>query len=434
MGKKSKRKNQPAATTNASTVAAPTAAAKVAPPAAPVVAPVAAPVPAPAAANEPSLPQGLLTNMHLLTPTQQTLAKALCSQTSNQPHLFSAWSDPNTPDSAKVSLISQLERMDAAYPSGGLVGYIENAKDLLNKSRMGVNPLEGWKPEVPQGENILIGTKEFEAFEKMGMEEMGKCGFVLVAGGLGERLGYGGIKVRSFTVTVCVCRLSNADCQLLIVNCHADSRFKIDTKSVDILDMYSLFCNRQQLGLPTELATETNYLQYYIETILAIQSRYSKHGMKLPLCIMVSNDTNAGTIELLESNDYFGMEKEQITIVQQGDGVPALQDNNATIAMDSKDPCKIQAKPHGHGDIHALLHSKRVALDWCRKGLEWVIFFQDTNGLAFHTLAPALGVSVSRDLVMNSIAVPRKGKQAVGGIAKLTNAEGLERYVVQIGD
>jgi len=209
------------------------------------------------------------------------------------------------------------------------------------------------------------------------MEELGKCGFTLVAGGLGERLGYGGIK----------------------------------------------------LGLPTELATETTYLQYYIETILAIQSRFATPGMKLPLCIMVSNDTNAGTIELLESNDFFGMDTDQITIVQQGDGVPALQDNNATIAMDPKDPCKIQAKPHGHGDIHALLHSNHVALDWCRKGLEWVIFFQDTNGLAFHTLAPALGVSLTRDLVMNSIAVPRKGKQAVGGIAKLTNDNGEERTI-----
>ncbi len=182
-----------------------------------------------------------------------------------------------------------------------------------------------------------------------------------------------------------------------------------------------------QLGLPTEMATETVYLKYYIETILAIQKRYAGPGVKLPLCIMVSNDTNAGTIKLLEDNNFFGMDRDQVTIVQQGDGVPALEDNNATIAMDAKDPCKIQAKPHGHGDIHALLHRHKVALNWCKKGMEWVIFFQDTNGLAFHTLPLALGVSNSRNLVMNSIAVPRKGKQAVGGIACLTNDDGEER-------
>ena len=145
---------------------------------------------------------------------------------------------------------------------------------------------------------------------------------------------------------------------------------------------------------------------------------------------MVSNDTNAGTIKLLEENDYFGMTKDQITIVQQGDGVPALSDNDATIAMDAKDPSQIQAKPHGHGDICAFLYSNNVAMKWLKKGLDWVIFFQDTNGLAFHTLALALGVSRERDLVMNSIAVPRKGKQAVGGIARLTNSDGGERCMI----
>ena len=145
---------------------------------------------------------------------------------------------------------------------------------------------------------------------------------------------------------------------------------------------------------------------------------------------MVSNDTSTGTTKLLEDNNYFGMDEDQITIVQQGDGVPALIDNDATIAMNSSDPYKIQAKPHGHGDIHALLHSHGVSKKWCSNGLEWVIFFQDTNGLAFHTLPLALGVSKKRDLIMNSIAVPRKGKQAVGGIVKLKKAStGEERYV-----
>jgi len=273
--------------------------------------------------------------------------------------------------------MEQLERMDKAYPSDGLAGYIRNAKVLLESSRKGVNPLEGWKPQVPEGDTFTLGSDDYKFMEKVGMTQIGKCGFVLVAGGLGERLGYGGIK----------------------------------------------------LGLPTEMTTETAYLKYYIETILAIQSRYSEPDVKLPLCIMVSNDTNQGTIELLEANDYFGMDCDQITIVQQGDGVPALQDNDATIAMDSNDPCKIQAKPHGHGDIHSLLHSHRVALNWCKKGLEWVIFFQDTNGLAFHTLPLALGVSNSRNLVMKSIAVPRKGKQAVGGIATLVNESGEERTI-----
>ena len=90
-------------------------------------------------------------------------------------------------------------------------------------------------------------------------------------------------------------------------------------------------CFYDQIGLPTELATETTYIQFYIETILAFQSRYAE-GKKLPLCIMTSGDTNEKTVALLSKHNYFGMDKDQITIVQQGKGVPALYDNDAHIS------------------------------------------------------------------------------------------------------
>ena len=138
---------------------------------------------------------------------------------------------------------------------------------------------------------------------------------------------------------------------------------------------------------------------------------------------MTSGDTNAKTVALLSANNYFGMDKDQITIVQQGQGVPALYDNDAHIALDKKDPYDIQMKPHGHGDIHALLHSNGVAKAWKAQGMKWTVFFQDTNGLAFHTLALSLGVSSKMGLIMNSITCPRKAKQAIGAITKLTKGD-----------
>lgn len=184
-----------------------------------------------------------------------------------------------------------------------------------------------------------------------------------------------------------------------------------------------LFVFSIQIGLPTELATGTSYIQFYIETILAFQARYAESGTKLPLCIMTSGDTNDKTVALLRANNYFGMDKDQITIVQQGQGVPALCDNDAHIALDDNDPYDIQMKPHGHGDIHALLHSNGVAKAWRSQGMKWTVFFQDTNGLAFHTLALSLGVSSKMGLIMNSITCPRKAKQAIGAITKLTKGD-----------
>ena len=202
MGKKSKRRNNKNTTAAKPAEPAPVAAVPTPVP----VEPVQEPAPAPAAAvpepvtvtqtteetrEESSLPESLVGNLSLLTESQVKLAKTLCAN--GQAHVFAAWNTAS--DDAKLASISQLERMDKAYPSGGLAGYISNAKELLENSRKGVNPLEGWKPSVPQGENVSIGTSEFDALEQKGISEIGKCGFVLVAGGLGERLGYGGIKV-----------------------------------------------------------------------------------------------------------------------------------------------------------------------------------------------------------------------------------------------
>ena len=46
--------------------------------------------------------------------------------------------------------------------------------------------------------------------------------------------------------------------------------------------------------------------------------------------------------------------------------VPALTSNSATIARANK--YVIDAKPHGHGDVHALLYSTGTAQKWKDSG------------------------------------------------------------------
>ena len=88
---------------------------------------------------------------------------------------------------------------------------------------------------------------------------------MLIAGGLGERLGFSGIKV---SLPVCT-----------------------------IVDDYC-------------------YLKFYAQYALACQARAKKIDASLgddfmvPFGIMVSDDTHDRTIALLEENDYFGMKRE----------------------------------------------------------------------------------------------------------------------------
>eukprot|EP00961_Rhodomonas_salina_P265857 3593536-Rhodomonas_salina.1 len=128
---------------------------------------------------------------------------------------------------------------------GGLEQYVATAKELLKNSFDGKTAFEGFKPSVPIGDKLPVSavidcvrsskyrteyltsasaksnactaciavrthkhcrdcadvdgwqlaSKEFAEMEALGMSVISKAAFVLVAGGLGERLGYNGIKV-----------------------------------------------------------------------------------------------------------------------------------------------------------------------------------------------------------------------------------------------
>ncbi|KAH8064820.1 UTP-glucose-1-phosphate uridylyltransferase [Aureococcus anophagefferens] len=215
------------------------------------------------------------------------------------------------------------------WPAGD--GDADKRRLLLAASARGDNPFEGFAPSVPDGETLVFGGAGFGAAERDGLEAARKTGFVLVAGGLGERLGYDGIK----------------------------------------------------LELPVELATGKSFLELYVDYVLAVQARARADSgdasLVVPLCIMTSDDTDAPTRALLEAEGDFGAEPGQIEIMKQ-DKVAALSDGNAKLAVDDDDRWALLTKPHGHGDVHSLMRSTGIAKKWRESyGLDYVFFFQDTN-------------------------------------------------------
>lgn len=294
-----------------------------------------------------------------------------------QDHLFRDWPGPGVDDDEKKAFFDQLVLLDSSYP-GGLEAYINNARKLLADSKAGNNPFDGFTPSVPTGETLTFGDENFIKFEETGVREARRAAFVLVAGGLGERLGYNGIKV----------------------------------------------------ALPAETTTGTRFLQHYIESILALQEASSEgeSETQIPFVIMTSDDTHGRTLELLKSNSYFGMHPTQVTLLKQ-EKVACLEDNDARLALDPQNRYRIQTKPHGHGDVHSLLHSSGILKVWHNAGLKWVLFFQDTNGLLFKAIPSALGVSSTKQYHVNSLAVPRKAKEAIGGITRLTHSDGRSMVI-----
>lgn len=265
--------------------------------------------------------------------------------------------------------------MDASYP-GGLSAYLSKARVLLKESADGTNPFTEFEASIPTGESLSYDSPvpddhigmTFTQAEQKGLTGIKDVAFVLVAGGLGERLGYSGIK----------------------------------------------------LSLETNLLTNKCYLEIYVKYIQAMQHmaelKTGEKNIRIPLVIMTSGDTDPMTRQLLKDNDNFGMEEGQISIVCQ-DKVAALKDSNAGLSMAGK--WTVETKPHGHGDVHFLLYREGFIDKWEEEERKHVIFLQDTNALVINSILPTLGVSIEKNFDMNSICIPRLAGEAAGAIARL---------------
>jgi UDP-sugar pyrophosphorylase len=248
----------------------------------------------------------------------------------------------------------------------------------LKESADGTNPFNDFIASVPEGLALSYLDEDsssdsnkltFSQAESIGVGSISTLAFVLVAGGLGERLGYSGIK----------------------------------------------------LSLETNLVTNQSYLETYCRYIEALQQlaerREGRGKVTLPLVIMTSGDTDPLTRKLLTDNNNFGLVQGQIQIVCQ-DKVAALRDSRAGLSF-GDNRWVIETKPHGHGDVHQLLLRHGFIDRWESEGRKHVIFLQDTNALVINSILPTLGVSIAKGFHMNTICIPRLAGEAAGAIARL---------------
>ena len=230
----------------------------------------------------------------------------------------------------------QALALNSRYP-GGLTSYVANAERLLTASARGDNAFAGLEPSVPDvvsaypgkvwrfvlfsktvriwmrhaqllfglassaawtflhtqpsswPHRLGVGSRSFDDLEASGLVEASHCAFVLVAGGMGERLGYGGAKPT----------------------------------------------------LPSDTVSMKSFLDLYISSILSFQGRRSSaasgregsKNLRLPLAIMVSANTEDPIRSTLKANNNFGMAEGQITLLRQ-EAVACLDALPARFAAD----------------------------------------------------------------------------------------------------
>jgi len=220
-------------------------------------------------------------------------------------------------EDAKADLLDQISRLDLARIPDWVDNYVKNEHSIEIPAEF--DPATSY-PSVP-AEGMQDGyAKARQLGEKLLRE--GKVGAFVVAGGQGTRLGFNGPKG----------------------------------------------------DYPVSPIKDKTLFQIFGEIILAASKKY---GLRLPWYVMTSPLNNAATVESFEKNAYFGLNKEDVFIFQQGT-LPNF-DFDGNILLSGKDT--IAKSPDGHGgSLKALFDSGAIA-DMQTRGVEYISYYQVDNPL-----------------------------------------------------
>ncbi len=229
----------------------------------------------------------------------------------DQEQVFRFWDELDA--AGRERLLEDLSQIDFSLMSRLVDTWIRNTPQAEAFSKIDPVPvIPVVDPERPDAQAALaIGEEALRA---------GRVGLFLVAGGQGTRLGFDGPKG----------------------------------------------------SYPIGGLTGKTIFQYHAEKILNLQRRY---GCVLPWYIMVSQTNGPATKAFFASNDYFGLDPNDVYFMAQH-MVPCV-DENGKFLLESKD--RLAMNPNGHGGCiqamveHAVLDNARA------RGVDTLCYFQVDN-------------------------------------------------------
>ena len=234
----------------------------------------------------------------------------------NQGHLLAFYDQLD--DLQKQHLLDQIDGLDFSQIPAWITNHVKNAGPVAIPTHFDPAPSYTPTPTSPGQE------QKYAKARKLGTELLsaGKVAAFVVAGGQGTRLGFDGPKG----------------------------------------------------NFPISPIKNKTLFQLFAETILAAGKKY---GANLPWYIMASPLNYSATVEIFQSNDYYGLNKSDVFIFQQG--------TLPNFALDGKilltDKTTIAASPDGHGGSLKALYNSGAIADMKTRGIELVSYWQVDNPL-----------------------------------------------------
>lgn len=212
-------------------------------------------------------------------------------------------------EAEKESLLSQIELTDFS-----VLASCKGDRQALQRGK--ISPLAAMQlPEI---------EAKREKFQTLGLEEIrkGRVGAVLLAGGMGTRLG-----------------------------------------SDDPKGMYNIGITR-----------EVYIFQRLIENLMDV---VEQSGSWVPLYVMTSDKNHESTVAFLKEKDYFGYNRDYVTFFMQ-EMAPA-SDYDGKVYMEEKG--KISTSPNGNGGWYSSMYKWGVAQKAMEDGVEYLNVFAVDNVL-----------------------------------------------------
>ena len=127
----------------------------------------------------------------------------------------------------------------------------------------------------------------------------------------------------------------------------------------------------------------------------------NKYGVTIPWYIMTSRENNAETEEFLKQNNYFGYDKNAITIFMQGQLPLVSEQGKLLIGKDYK----IKEASDGNGGTYSSLRKSGCLDDMIRRGIKWIFIGSIDNVLLKMVDVTLLGMAKSQNVQIASKSV-----------------------------
>ena len=150
-----------------------------------------------------------------------------------------------------------------------------------------------------------------------------------------------------------------------------------------------------------------------------------KYNTIIPWYIMTSKENNQETVDFLEKNNYFGYDKNSVTIFIQGE-LPVVDEQGKLLIGKNM---KIKEASDGNGGTYFSLRASGCLVDMKEKGIKWIFIGSIDNALLKMVDTTLLGLAIKKGTQIASKSVAKANpKEKVGVFCKMNGHPKVIEY------